>query len=519
MLICGLNSLDAMQILTRFASASVGRSVVAFVIAAVSGSLQAQQLPQPEVYLAENDTVPVSLTLTKECGESRNYALANLSAQTYGWCRDAATRLDGTIEPTPALAGRMLTVSFDIDTANMPGFSVQLFVMTFDAEWTPLTQTRTSSITRGRMEIGLYVPSNARHIGLTLSGTGEAREGVYIRHVTARAGNSTVEPGTMCATCKAYLDGALEQVRKRFLFVERMSMDKIMSALRLNATGAESVADMDDVLKQLAERMNDAERAAGAHPHSHFLTRVERQTMSAPVAAEGTEEVACKDKPAPPDLSSYFDARLLNEKVGYIRLRGFLSQDGTQSRTFANGLLAEVARLKRQGAHRWVIDLRAHTGGNMWPALAGLQPLLGMGNLGYLVNTAGQKIEAWNYASANGSAGAPLVAGPVLDLDAMEDSIAVLFGAKTGSSGEMLAISFQGRDHTRSFGAPTLGATTSVYSVPDPYGNTLGIAWTYVADRKGRKIYPRVLPDVQVASDAHGGATLDAALTWLTTQP
>lgn len=93
----------------------------------------------------------------------------------------------------------------------------------------------------------------------------------------------------------------------------------------------------------------------------------------------------------------------------------------------------------------------------------------------------------------------PLFAGPVSGVDATGETVAVLLGEMTSSSGEMLAISFQGRERTRSFGAPTFGTTTSIYSAPDQYGSMLGIAWAYVADRNGRKVYPQVTPDVAIA--------------------
>jgi carboxyl-terminal processing protease len=496
--------------------------LVAVATAVSAASLPGQQPPQPQADNAENDTVPVTLTLTKECGADRKYVLADVSARPYAWCNNAITLMDGTIEPTSALVSRVLTVAVDVETADDQAVPVQLFVMTFDAAWTPRTQTRVAqSVAKGRLQARVYVPADAKHIGLTLSGISDAQALLHIRRVTARPGDRPVAPGMMCVPCQAYLDGALQQVRTHFLFIDRLPMDDVAQALRLNATGASSVAELDDVLKQLSMRMNDAERASGAYTHSHYLTRAEREAMAAAVPTKG-QGAARQDGGLPPrhDSSPYFDTRLLGGRVGYVRLRGFFSQDQAQSQAYAHGLLGAVTELHHQGARRWVIDLRLHTGGNMWPALAGLRPLLGTGDLGYLVDAAGHRKQIWNYDAANGSAGAPLFAGPAPGFDATVEPTAVLLGEMTGSSGEMLAISFQGRDQTRSFGAPTFGATTSIYSAPDPYGNTLGIAWTYVADRNGRKVYPRVTPDIAIHPNARGSAdeTLDSALAWLATQ-
>jgi hypothetical protein len=495
--------------------------LLAIATAAGAATLPAQ--PQLKADDTGNDNVPVVVSLTQECGVARKYILTDVAARPYAWCRNAVTLLDGTIEVTSALTGRLLTVTADVETEDRQAVPVQLFVMTFDAAWTPRTQRRVAlSIAKGRLETHVYVPEDIKHIGLTLSGTPDVPAMLHIRRVTARSGDRPVAAGTMCAPCKTYLDGALEQVRTHFLFIDRLPIDDVAQALRLNATGTADVSELDDVLKQLATRLNDAERAAGAHAHSHYWTRAEREGMAGPMTFGPGQPRADGRRVMGNDSSPYFDTRLLAGRIGYVRFRGFFSQDQTQSAAYARGLLAAVTQLHRQGARCWVIDLRPHTGGNMWPALVGLHPLLGSGDLGYLVDAAGHRKDAWSYSAANEVVGVPPSARSASDFDATGETTAVLLGEMTGSSGEMLAISFQGRERTRSFGVPTFGATTSIYSAPDPYHNTLGIAWTFVADRSGHKVYPRVMPDVTIVPDTSAGggdATLNAALAWLATQP
>ena len=154
----------------------------------------------------------------------------------------------------------------------------------------------------------------------------------------------------------------------------------------------------------------------------------------------------------------------------------------------------------------------------MWPALAALRPLLGAGSVGAFVDAAGHQQYAWKLGASNAPLiGQRYVAKGMPTFGASREPAAVLVGERTSSSGEMIATAFQGRPATRSFGAPSSGYTTNVYNPPDAYGNLLGIATTYIADRNGRKVFPRVLPDVPVAADAKADtdATLDAALAWL----
>ncbi|CAG5006683.1 hypothetical protein DYBT9275_03875 [Dyadobacter sp. CECT 9275] len=44
---------------------------------------------------------------------------------------------------------------------------------------------------------------------------------------------------------------------------------------------------------------------------------------------------------------------------------------------FANKLIEQIAALDGNGTDSWIIDLRDNWGGNRWPMLAGLAPIIG----------------------------------------------------------------------------------------------------------------------------------------------
>lgn len=150
----------------------------------------------------------------------------------------------------------------------------------------------------------------------------------------------------------------------------------------------------------------------------------------------------------------------------------------------------------------WIVDLRGHAGGNMWPGLRGLAPLLGQGSPGAFVTASGR--QPW-------PATPPATRGALRGADA---PIAVLLGPRTASSGEMIAISFVGRPATRSFGQPTAGLSTANSSYPLSDGALLAVTSSYVEDRLGHRYDGRMIPDETVALD---GAE-QAALAWLATQ-
>lgn len=95
-----------------------------------------------------------------------------------------------------------------------------------------------------------------------------------------------------------------------------------------------------------------------------------------------------------------------------------------------------------------VIDLRRHTGGNLWIYIAALQDILGNTTLMSFtsgeswINLVGGKIQVGKFLTSNLS---------------FNGRIAVLVGPKTASAGEFIAALFMGRKNARIFGKPTGG--------------------------------------------------------------
>ena len=187
-------------------------------------------------------------------------------------------------------------------------------------------------------------------------------------------------------------------------------------------------------------------------------------------------------------------------------------------RTYATTLRSTLATARKIGICRVLIDLRWNGGGNMWPMLSGLAPLLGQEPYGYFSNSDGGET-AWAISSGTtiGTSGAYGIEQPNPDeAKALATApVAVLIGPGTGSSGEFTAIAFRGRPNTMFFGAPTAGFVTAngTYALPD--GAQLFIAQSWSSDRLHRPYRSAVVPDEN--TDA-GQPTLDAGLAWLSRQ-
>lgn len=148
----------------------------------------------------------------------------------------------------------------------------------------------------------------------------------------------------------------------------------------------------------------------------------------------------------------------------------------------------------------FIVDLRQHHGGNMWPGMRGLAPLLGEGSPGTFVNKAGRK--PWPATSAT-------VRQSLSHPDA---PVAVLLGPRTASAGEMIAMGFVGRPLARSFGQPTAGLSTANSAIALSDGAVLALTSAYVEDRTGHRYEGPMIPD-ETTADAE-----QAALAWLAGQ-
>ena len=100
--------------------------------------------------------------------------------------------------------------------------------------------------------------------------------------------------------------------------------------------------------------------------------------------------------------------------------------------------------------------------------------------------------------------------------------IAVLLSGLTASSGEIVAVSLQGRPATRFLGKPTYGATTANTSYQIRGTSYLTVAGSVDADRQGHSYPIHLQPDEIIMggdnfADFQQDTKVLAALNWLKT--
>jgi hypothetical protein len=332
---------------------------------------------------------------------------------------------------------------------------------------------------------------------------------------------------TLSPRAAAYLADALAIIRDNALWADSVEWRTLRAATFDSAAGARVPVDTYRAIRF----------ALGALGDRHSFLQLSRELLAAEQRrlierglADSTGPAVSRAGPTAPFVERRIPEGHLHRLDGERAVaRVVVPRTGALAvEEFATRLHDTVRTLASQEPCGWIVDLRGNTGGNMWPMLAGVGPLLGgTHNIGSFVGRDGI-YGTWYYR--DGEAGMTGVGGTTSFVGARirgepfafddQPPVAVLIDAFTGSSGEAVAIAFKGRPATRFFGQPTAGVSTSNSGFRLADSANLVITVGVDADRTGR-LYPRdVLPDERVAYNPDADDTqIAAAIAWLRTQP
>jgi C-terminal processing protease CtpA/Prc len=309
------------------------------------------------------------------------------------------------------------------------------------------------------------------------------------------------------ATAERYIERALEIIEANAVTRGQLDWPIYRRSVLEQARGAESIEDSYLALRFALSSLGDQ--------HSYQMTSRQLDSLAERPfgnASTGREPIAPRGE-------------MLTGSIAYLMLPGFAGGAHGDQVQFAEALHGVIADLDGQAACGWIVDLRNNSGGNLWPMLAGIGPLLGDGEAGASVRPNGERTELW-YRDGKVGLGDYVqlrVAGDPYRLRETNAPVAVLTGRSTASAAEIVATAFEARAGTRSFGAATSGATTGTQIFPLSDGAALVLAVAATSDRNGRIYSGRIEPDVAVAGDERGielrdQAAVHAASQWLKTQ-
>jgi carboxyl-terminal processing protease len=314
------------------------------------------------------------------------------------------------------------------------------------------------------------------------------------------------------------LDEALHFMQKNYYRKDGVNWEELTASAKARLRSADNCDDAYSSITWCFHQLNER--------HSFVMTpgKAARYNNDAPDLAP----------PSPlSDLVGEIKGEWLQDSIGYLTIPWVSTMDSLICERVADSLQSVIASLDTRRISRWIIDLRKNSGGNCWPMLAGIGPLLGEGVCGYFVSS-GERIPI-TYRDGSAFQGRHVlcrVSGEGYRTQCSRKSIVVLTGRRTVSAGEIVALAFKGKEKTFLFGEPTAGLTTAnaTYSLSDR--SMLVLTVCQEADHTGRICEGSIVPDRIISSstqdphpsDAHPQVPSStdpvkaAAISWLMAQ-
>ena len=316
----------------------------------------------------------------------------------------------------------------------------------------------------------------------------------------AGCGGSSSSPaqpssGTLSAAARDYLDELIGVMQANS--INRLTIDwaSFRSAVYASAGASQTV------YSAVASGVPTALRLLGDH-HSYYVTS-QATTIYSP-GLTSCSEIAWPTVSVP-------------DSIGYVSVGSFAGQTASEMTQFAVSIQDVIRAKDSERIVGWIVDLRGNGGGNMYPMIAGIGPLLGEGLAGAFIAPTGEVADRWGYTSGaawlESYPGRTVATVPTPYQPVQRNpKVAVLTNCALTSSGEAVVVAFRGRPHTRSFGTPTGGLSTAVRGFFLSDGGRLGLAVSTMADRNLTPYGGPVPPD-EVIGDP--GAAVARAIQWL----
>lgn len=327
---------------------------------------------------------------------------------------------------------------------------------------------------------------------------------IYITVKGQSSSGSSFAAGTgMSGQDSAYalLEDALELMQKSPFSKLSVTWDELKAAARNQLINASNSTEAYSVINWCAEqaKLN----------HSFIMPKTK-------VSIYARDTAALKRTPALRKLVGKIQAEITADGVGYLNIPYISTTDEATCRLLADSLQNLLRKLAKQGAINWIIDLRNNTGGNCWPMLAGMGPLIGEGICGYFVKP--ERTTSIRYQQGKAWHGNTImcaVSSPFTLMEEQKKNIVVLTGPRTSSAGEILALAFRGMNNVRFMGEATAGLTTgnAPYTMMD--GSMLILSVCREADRKGVIAEGKLQPDDGIPPSTSEDAARIAAVLWL----
>lgn len=296
-------------------------------------------------------------------------------------------------------------------------------------------------------------------------------------------------------TIDKYINDYFKIVKENSIIKDTTYITSLRKKAKLLCAGYSTLDYCHSVLKNyVTNKLNDG--------HSFFLTPQEWKDWQ-----NGDQTIQ-------DGLATFASGKIIGGNIAYITIPTFVSLDSSLIKKYVDSLQTIIAKLDDKNPKGWIIDISNNMGGNSWAMVCGIGPILGNGICGYSISSNGNKMtRIYNEGWAGWDTTLMLKKTNPYHLKNSARPIAVLYGDKTSSSGEVVAITFRGKENSLSFGQETVGATTRVDNFELSDKAYLNLASGVDADRNGTLFGGKIIPD-RLAKDNE--SSLADAIKWIT---
>lgn len=273
---------------------------------------------------------------------------------------------------------------------------------------------------------------------------------------------------------ETYIHQAVDSIQVHSIYRERINPDSLAHAM---------IADLEDNFTIDSVYLLVQSAIQSIDNHSYVLSKTAMQKLE-----EGHEDFVPQPFP--------FQGKIIEGRYAFLSLEGFAGLDSVSADKYTDSLQHLLVNLYEQDPDGWIIDLRDNTGGWFYAMIAGLGPVLGEGIKAYEITADGNVTPFYyiKHDSLSGKKDRILLADSAFVFQKQLPT-AVLIGPKTGSAGELLALSFKGNPKTVLIGQPTYGASTGIRGLMMMDSSQLCLAQSLMTDRykntsNTRKIEP-----------------------------
>ncbi len=301
---------------------------------------------------------------------------------------------------------------------------------------------------------------------------------------------------------QAYLENALDLIEENSIYSAKVDWPSLRAAAFQDAATAQTTADLYPLLRQVLHATGDR--------HGYIMLPPQSDDYFNDTSAQAAYPIRFE---------------IIQERIAHLVVPAFISGNPEAVERYVGDLQQAIQTLDAQNPCGWALDLRGNDGGNGFAMLLGVSPLLAEGVQGYHTFANGT---VWEWRTL----GNQVYLGEVLLIDMQQPMpqishpdapVAVLVNETTTSGGELLAIAFNGRPNTLSFGQRTMGRTTAPMGFILSDGAILGVSAAYFTDRDGQVYQGKFIPqELIVAHDnpiLRDNSVPQEAIDWLLAQP